>query len=150
MIEAGGASSSSTDRPSSGKACETWQEAQGLLHAIQVGLQADLLKDRKIGVLQSRLLMCSSFTRSVNDALAQAFGAEKAQEQTQPVKTPWVLKQKRLWGKHPPGIKFAPEKPPIGFPLRESYSWKCNLCNCVIAERKKGTFWSRSLERSDS
>jgi len=52
----------------------------------------------------------------VNDALAQAFDAEKAQEQTQPVKTPWVLKQKRLWGKHPPGIKFAPEKPPLGFP----------------------------------
>lgn len=47
MIEAGGASSSSTDRPSSDKACETWQEAQGLLHAIQVVLQADLLKDRK-------------------------------------------------------------------------------------------------------
>ena len=31
MIEAGGASSSSTDRPSSDKACETWQEKTGRL-----------------------------------------------------------------------------------------------------------------------
>ena len=150
LLETGGDSSGSTDRPLIGKTCETWQEAQGLLQTIQAGLRADLLKDRKIGVLQSCLLMCSSLTRSVNDALAQAFDVETPEEQTKVDKVPRLLKPRRLRGKQPPGLDVAPEKPPIGVPLKESYSWKCNLCDCVITGRKKGTFFSqksRHIER---
>ena len=123
--------------------CHTWTEALRLLQKVQNNINMQNLREGSVGVLQSCLLLCSSLTRDLNDELAKAIEATKVDEDRICIPQTGQVKRKRLWMKQPPPGHLAVEKPPVGVPLKEAYSWKCNLCDYTLSERNKGTFFSR-------
>lgn len=109
LFVASGSSSSSKPEVGhvSGNTCNTWQDALGMFQAIQGGLQQNLMQDRQVAVLQSCVLLCSSLTRSVNNALAEALDGEtsvKMSPQATALQVPASevrTLRKRLQGKQP-------------------------------------------------
>ena len=157
--------SSSTSKPEvghvSGNTCNTWQHAVGMFQAIQGGLQQNLMQDRQVGVLQSCVLLCSSLTRSVTNALAEALGVEtsvtmppQATALQVPASEVRPLR-KRLQGKQPDPMPAEEEdtgevpKPPKGIPLHPRFSWKCNLCNFAFSANTYGSWSSKKSRHID-